>query len=47
MSPMFLRGRCVGGGSDLETRLAHEITIVRGQGRHGAYAEGRSIYVLV
>ena len=27
--------------------LTHEITIVRGQGRQGAYAEGRSIYVLV
>ena len=26
--------------------LTHEITIVRGQGRQGAYAEDRSIYVL-
>ncbi len=29
------------------TGLRHEITIVRGQGRQGAYAEDRSIYVLV
>ena len=28
------------------TGLTHEITIVREQGRQGAYAEGRSIYVL-
>ena len=27
--------------------LTHEITIVRGQGRQGAYAEGRNIHVLV
>ena len=27
--------------------LTHEITIVRGQGRQGVYAEDRSIYVLV
>ena len=27
--------------------LTHEITIVRGQGRGGAYAEDRSIYVLI
>ncbi len=47
MSPMFLRGRCVGGGSDLEPRLRHEITIVREQGRQGAYAEDRGIHVLV
>ena len=26
--------------------MTHEITIVRGQGRQGAYAEDRSIYVL-
>ena len=26
--------------------LTHEITIVRGQGRKGVYAEDRSIYVL-
>ena len=27
--------------------LTHEITIVRGQGRGGVYAEDRNIYVLV
>ena len=27
--------------------LTHEITIVRGQGRQGVYAEDRSIYALV
>ena len=26
--------------------LTHEITIVRGQGRQGAYTEDRSIYIL-
>ena len=34
-------------GHSPEVRLTHEITIVRGQGRQGAYAEDRSIYVLV
>jgi len=31
----------------LSSGLTHEITIVRGQGRQGVYAEDRSIYVLV
>ena len=38
--------RCWGKGG-VDTGLTHEITIVRGQGCQGAYAEDRSIRVLV
>ena len=41
----LLRGLSYLGAGDL-SGLMHEITIVRGQGREGAYAEDRSIYVL-
>ena len=33
-------------GAFIIAGLTHEITIVRGQGRGGVYAEDRSIYVL-
>ena len=41
----LLRGLSYLGAGDL-SGPTHEITIVRGQGRQGVYAEDRSIYVL-
>ena len=39
-------GRGSLGGNRSQSRLTHEITIVREQGRQGAYTEDRSIRVL-